>query len=126
MPTRDLSMTDFPQTVDADGIVLVDFWAAWCPPCRMFAPVYDSASDKHEDIVFTKVDTEANQDLAGAMGITSIPTLMAFRDGIRVFSQAGALPATALGDLIGQIRALDMDEVRAQATHLAHERTNHS
>ncbi len=113
MPIRNLTLSDFTDTIDGDGIVLVDFWAAWCGPCRTFAPVFDAASDKHEDIVFAKVDTENNRELAGTMQISSIPTLMAFRDGIRVFSQAGALPAAALEDLIRQIRALDMDEVRA-------------
>ncbi|RLP80198.1 thioredoxin [Mycetocola lacteus] len=114
MTTHDLTKENFETTALSDGIVLVDFWAAWCGPCRMFAPVFEKAAEKHPDVVFAKVDTEANQELAGAMRITSIPTLMAFRDGIRVFSQAGALPEAALENLIAQIRELDMDEVRAQ------------
>lgn len=109
-----LTSADFESTVTGDGIVLVDWWASWCGPCRMFAPIFDEAAAKHTDIVFAKVDTEANQDLAGQAGIMSIPTLMAFRDGILVFSQAGALPAAALEDLIAQVRALDMDDVRAK------------
>ncbi|HEX3004160.1 MAG TPA: thioredoxin [Angustibacter sp.] len=114
MTTRALTATDFEQTVLENDIVLVDFWAAWCGPCRMFAPVFEKASEQHTDIVFGKVDTEAEQSLAAAAQITSIPTLMAFRGGILVFSQPGALPAAALDDLIGQVRALDMDAVRAQ------------
>ena len=97
-----------------EGILLIDFWAAWCGPCRMFAPVFESASDQHEDIVFAKVDTEAQLELASSAQISSIPTLMAFRDGILVYREAGALPEPALQDLIGQIRALDMNAIRAQ------------
>lgn len=112
MGTIELSEADFQQTVTGDGIVLVDWWASWCGPCRMFAPVLEAAAAQHEDIVFAKVDTEAEQQLAAGAGIMSIPTLMAFRDGVLVFSQAGALPAAALEDLISQIRALDMHEVQ--------------
>jgi len=114
MATVNLTADTFEQTVNDNGILLVDWWAAWCGPCRMFAPVFEAASEEHSDIAFGKVDTEAERDLAGAAGISSIPTLMAFRDGILVFSQPGALPAAALDELISAIRGLDMDEVRTQ------------
>lgn len=112
MATIDIGAVNFDETVMGNDIVLVDFWAAWCGPCRNFAPVFTDASEKHPDIVFAKVDTDAEQTLAGAAGISSIPTLMAFREQILVFSQPGALPAPALEDLIGQIKNLDMDDVR--------------
>lgn len=114
MATVDLTEQTFETTVVEGGIVLVDFWADWCGPCKAFAPIYDESSNEHYDIVFGKVDTEAEQALAQAADIQAIPTLMAFRDGIGVFKQAGALPRPALEDLITQIRALDMDKVRAQ------------
>ena len=114
MTTVNLTNETFMDTIEQDGIVLVDWWAAWCGPCRMFAPVYERAAAQHPDIVFAKVDTEAEQRLSGEAGITSIPTLMAFRDGILVFSQPGALPAPALDEVITAVRGLDMSKVREQ------------
>jgi thioredoxin 1 len=112
MSTVAVTKDDFGQTVQRDGIVLVDFWAAWCGPCRRFAPVFEQASEQHPDIVFGKVDTEAEPELGATAQISSIPTLMAFRDGVLVFRQPGALPATALSQLIEAVRSLDMAEVR--------------
>ena len=111
MATLTLTTENHDKTVE-DGIVLIDFWAGWCVPCQRFSPIYEEASEKHEDVTFAKVDTEDQQDLAMRYGVTSIPTLVAYREGIPVFSQAGALPQSALEDLIGQVKNLDMDEVR--------------
>ncbi len=114
MATVNLTAASFEETVTSNDIVLVDWWAAWCGPCRMFAPVFEAASNKYPDIVFGKVDTEAEGELAGAAQIMSIPTLMIFREGILLFAQPGALPAPALDEIIEAVKAADMDDIRAQ------------
>jgi thioredoxin 1 len=113
MATVALTLDDFEKTVLEGGTVFVDFWAAWCGPCLQFAPNYEAAAEANPDMTFAKVDTEAQQQLAAAMNITSIPTIMAFKDGIGVFAQAGALPRPVLDDLVSQVRELDMNQVRA-------------
>ena len=114
MSTVELTADTFETTVTSEGITLVDWWASWCGPCLQFAPVYETASDEHDDVVFGKIDTEAQQELAAAAQITSIPTLMAFRDGVLVFNQAGALPADSLEQVIQAVKGLDMEDVHRQ------------
>ena len=114
MATLEITKDNFKETVTRPGIVLLDWWAAWCGPCRAFAPIFEKASEAHADVAFGKIDTDAQPELSGAFGIRSIPTLMIFRDGILLFNQPGALPAAALEELLSKVRSLDMDEVRRE------------
>ena len=114
MATIELGIEKFEETISGNGITLIDFWAEWCGPCRMFGPIFEATSEENSDIKFAKVDTEAQQQLAGELGISSIPTLMIFRDGVLLYNEAGALPAEALKDLIGQVRGLDMQDIKRQ------------
>ena len=128
MATISLTKDTFEPTITGNEIVLLDFWASWCGPCRMFGPIFEEASEKNADLVFAKVDTEEQQDLAASLAIMSIPTLMIFRENVLVFSQPGALPAEALDNLIEQVRALDMDEVHkavAAHDHADHDHAEH-
>ena len=118
MATIDINADSFEQTITDNEIVLVDFWADWCGPCKRFAPIYEKASQEHDDITFAKLDTDANQQLSGALGIEGIPTLMAFREGVLVFNQAGALPGPALQQVIDAVKGLDMAEVHKQVADL--------
>jgi thioredoxin 1 len=125
MATKNINAEDFESTITDNDIVLVDFWADWCGPCKRFAPIYEKASEEHTDITFAKLDTDANQELSGQLGIEGIPTLMAFREGVLVFNQAGALPGPALKQVIDAVKGLDMVEVHAQVAKLQAEHQHH-
>ncbi len=121
MATVNITADTFEKTIVDNDIVLIDFWADWCGPCKRFAPIFDKTSDAHDDIVFAKLDTDANQELASSLGIEGIPTLMAFREGVLVFNQAGALPGPQLQEVVTAVKGLDMDEVHAQVEKLKNE-----
>lgn len=120
MATQDLNSENFEKTVTKQGIVVIDWWASWCGPCKAFAPIYEAASEKHSDVTFGKLNTEQEPDLSAAFQIQAIPTLMIFRDGVLLFSQAGALPGSALEELLGKVKSLDMDEVRKEVEKQRH------
>ena len=124
MATIEMTKENLDSTIESNDIVLIDFWAEWCGPCKSFGPVFTAASEKHTDVAFAKVDTEAQQMIAGQFGIRSIPTIAAFREKVMVFMQPGALPETALEELITQIKGLDMDDVRAKVTEAEKQAAN--
>ena len=125
MATVDINADTFEDTITDNDIVLVDFWAEWCGPCKRFGPVYEKTSNEYDGVVFAKLDTEANQELSGQLGIEGIPTLMAFREGVLVFNQAGALPGSALKQVVDAVKGLDMEEVHAQVEKLKAEHSDH-